>query len=111
VTQTGEVPREPLARDPNCHYGEDAGIRAELLCSRDDGDPIDASHWLSQPGLLISPRPGSVGGYELPGDLVVAARVALNGAFAYSEELPFSLPLASISRRGALRSPKSRGQR
>lgn len=87
----GELPGKVLRRDPRCHYGEETGIREELLRPRDDGAPIDASHWLSRPASPEFTAIHHVDGYELPGDLV-RARTALTHAFAYSEELSSSLP-------------------
>ncbi|MGW5120552.1 competence protein CoiA family protein [Streptomyces noursei] len=85
------LPAEPLLPDPHCHYGEDTGIRAELTRPRDNGDPIDASDWLSKEPPPEYRSVWTVHGWEDPGD-VVAARLALDSALQRLAVLADALP-------------------
>ncbi|MFG2091656.1 MULTISPECIES: hypothetical protein [unclassified Spirillospora] len=71
----------PKARDPACYYGEDAGIRVELARPRDNGDPIDASDWISEPPLTQFTTTREMDGYYIPGDLIAA-----QGAYQLADE-------------------------
>ncbi|WP_329243118.1 hypothetical protein OG417_45340 [Actinoallomurus sp. NBC_01490] len=67
-------PLVPKARDPECHYGQDTGIRAELARPRDSGDPIDAADWMSEPPSPQFTATQEVDGFRIPGDLIAAQR-------------------------------------
>ncbi|MEV4078361.1 hypothetical protein [Nonomuraea fuscirosea] len=70
VTAREDRPLVPSERDPACHYREDTWIRTELSRPRDSGDPIDASDWVSDPGLPNR----EVDGFLIPGGLIATQR-------------------------------------
>ncbi|MEU6140401.1 hypothetical protein ABZ848_08590 [Streptomyces sp. NPDC047081] len=71
--------------------GLEPGTPAELTRARDDGLPIDASLWHSEPGASEFSRPFTVGEFVIPGDLV-AARRTFTRALEHCADIVSRLP-------------------
>ncbi|MCX5063960.1 hypothetical protein OG895_40545 [Streptomyces sp. NBC_00201] len=71
--------------------GMGTGVRSELTRALDDGQPIDASLWHTEPGPSEFSRPFTVGEFVIPGDLV-AARRTFTRALEHCADIASHLP-------------------